>query len=295
MSEKILNQYIILKEYISEKDYKEISQLEEICNLNDKCNLKLELDYRLNMSRSSDIGLKTVNEFLYYVDETLVSYINISSFGGNISEIIGMTHPDWRRKGLFKKLFKLVINQCQNRNFNKILLLSNGKSNSGIEFIKSMGGNYDFSEYRMKRSDKTPIEIGNSIALRKSNKLDTKEIQKQNSIFFNLDRDDIENFIDDDNITTYMIEFNGDIIGKIRIECNDNSSYIAGFGILPEFRGKGYGKAALKEAIHLINEKNIYDIELDVETKNANALNLYKACGFEEKSIMNYYEYNIES
>ncbi|WP_461612066.1 GNAT family N-acetyltransferase [Clostridium sp. Marseille-QA1073] len=295
MAEKILNQYVILKEYISEKDYKEISQLEEICNLNDKSNLKLELDYRLNMPRSSDIGLKNVNEFLYYVDKTLVSYINISSFGGNISEIIGMTHPDWRRKGLFKKLFKLVIDQCQNRNFNKILLLSNGKSNSGIEFIKSIGGNYDFSEYRMKRSDKTPIGMENSITLRKSNKLDAKEIQKQNTIFFNLDRDDIENFIDNDNIVTYMIELNGDIIGKIRIECNDTSSYVAGFGILPDFRGKGCGKAALKEALRLINEKNIYDIELDVETKNANALTLYKACGFEEKSIMNYYEYNIES
>lgn len=294
MCKKILNQHIILKEYISEKDYKEISHLEEICNLNDKCNLKLELEYRLNAPKSYDTGLKNVNEFLYYIDETLVSYISISSFGGNISEITGMTHPDWRRKGLFKKLFKLVIDECQNRNFNKILLLSNDKSNSGIEFVESMGGNYDFSEYRMKRSDKTPVGMGNSITLRKSNKLDAEEIQKQNAIFFNLDRDDIENFIDDENISTYMIELNDDTIGKIRIECNDNSSYIAGFGILPDFRGKGYGKAALKEALRLINEKNIYDIELDVETKNANALNLYKACGFEEKSIMNYYEYNIE-
>lgn len=78
------------------------------------------------------------------------------------------------------------------------------------------------------------------------------------------------------------------------MEYSDNSSFICGFGILPDFRGKGYGKSALKEALCLINGKNIYNIELDVECKNNTALNLYKSCGFEEKSVMNYYKYNIE-
>ncbi|WP_261177884.1 N-acetyltransferase [Anaerobacillus sp. CMMVII] len=62
---------------------------------------------------------------------------------------------------------------------------------------------------------------------------------------------------------------------------------------MPEFRGKGYGKEALIGTLQLIQEKNIYDIELDVESKNDNALNLYKACGFEEVSVMNYYEFKI--
>ena len=64
---------------------------------------------------------------------------------------------------------------------------------------------------------------------------------------------------------------------------------------MPDFRGKGYGKAALKEAIRLINEKNIYEVGLDVECKNNTALNLYKSCGFEEKSVMNYYKYNTRN
>jgi len=62
---------------------------------------------------------------------------------------------------------------------------------------------------------------------------------------------------------------------------------------LPDYRGKGYGKENLKETLHLINEKHIYAIELDVECKNNTALNLYKVCGFEEKSVMHYYKYNI--
>ena len=296
MLEKILDQSICLKEYISEKDYKEINQLEKICSLQDKTNLKLEIDYKLNRSRDSEIGLKNINEFLYYVEDVLVAYLGISSFGGsNIGEINGMTHPDFRRKGIFKKLFKLAREECQNRSFDKLLLLADGKSDSGVEFIKAHGGNYDFSEYRMKLLNKTTSENIKPISLRKAEKLDAKEIGRQNSIFFN-HSEECESFPEEEeglNKITYMVELNKEIIGKVRVEYSDNSAFISGFGILPNFRGKGYGKTALKEALRSINEKSIKEIELDVECKNNTALNLYKSCGFEEQSVMNYYNYSF--
>ena len=130
MSEKILNQTICLKQYISEREYKEINQLEVLCSLKDKSNLKLELDYKVSVTKNDYIGLKEINEYLYYVEDVLVAYLGISSFGGNNGEINGMTHPDFRRKGLFAKLFKLATEECQKRNFNNIFLLSDSKSRS---------------------------------------------------------------------------------------------------------------------------------------------------------------------
>lgn len=279
---KKLNQSICLKEYITEKEYKEINELEKICSSKDKVNLKLELDYKLNMQKNSSIGLKNINEFIYYVDDTLIAYLGISSFGDNVGEINGMSHPNWRRKGIFKKLLKIAIEECNKRNFNKILLLTDGKSDSGTQFIKAVGGNYDFSEYRMKRFNKIALESMNLISLRKAGKLDEKEIRRQNTIYFN-DVEEIENFKEEDvegsesikkvgieglgnsaegeeslNKSTYMVELKGETIGKINVEYSDNGAFIFGFGILPNFRGKGYGKAALKEALCLINEKNIY-------------------------------------
>ncbi|WP_367114841.1 GNAT family N-acetyltransferase [Clostridium sp.] len=53
-----------------------------------------------------------MNEFLYYIDGVLIAYLGISSFGGNNGEINGMTHPDFRRNGLFTKLFQLAIEEC---------------------------------------------------------------------------------------------------------------------------------------------------------------------------------------
>ncbi|MBX4259432.1 GNAT family N-acetyltransferase [Clostridium estertheticum] len=295
MSEKILNQIICLTQYISKRGYKEINQLETLCSLKDKTNLKLELDYKVGVAQNVNIGLKKINEYLYYVEDVLVAYLGISSFGGNNGEINGMTHPDFRRKGLFTKLFELAIEECQKRDFNKILLLSDGKSKSGAFFIKSVCGKYDFSEYRMKLLNKGILENTNSINLRKAEKTDKREIARQNSVFF-YGLEEGESFPEEEeiiNIITYMIELNKVIIGKIRIEYSDNSAFVCGFGILPNFRGKGYGKQALKEVLRIINEENINDVELDVESKNNTALNLYKVCGFEEMSVMNYYRFSI--
>ena len=186
MAGEVLNETICLKQYISEKEYKEINELEKICSIQDKTNLKLELDYKLNKNKKSEVGLKNIDEFLYYVKGVLVAYLGISSFGGsNICEINGLTHPDYRRKGLFRKLFELAVQQCWGRGFSKILLLSDGNSGSGLGFIKSANGIYDFSEYRMKLIDQTIIDSIDCINLRKATNLDGKEIGRQNAIFFN--------------------------------------------------------------------------------------------------------------
>lgn len=296
MSKKIINQTICLKQYLSEKDYKEVNQLEELCSSQDKTNLKLELDFKFRSRSTYDLGLKEINEFLYYIDDVLVAYLGISSFGGsNIGEINGVTHPDFRRKGLFKKLFKLAVEECQKRKFNKVLLLSDGHSNSGINFIKSTNSEYDFSEYRMRLLNKTKLESISPIKLRKATIVDGKEISRQNAIFFNFSEECKESPSKDEELSefTYMVELVEMVIGKIRVNFREHSAFISGFGILPEYRGRGYGKAALIEAVRIINAKKIEEIELDVECKNSTALNLYKACGFEEVSVMNYYKYNI--
>lgn len=296
MSEKILNQSICLKQYISEKEYEEIKQLEGICTSKDRTSLKLELDYKLNMHKNPGAGSEKINEFLYYVDGVLVSYLGICCFSRNIGEINGMTHPDWRKKGLFGKLLQLALDECRCRNFSKVLLLSDGKSASGMEFIKTAGGQYEFSEYRMSMHGTTYSEsINSSVNLREAVKTDRKEIRRQDAIYFNDAESEEEDSGEEgsSNQAKYMVELNGETIGKINVEYSDDSAYVFGFGILPDFRGKGYGKAALKEILRLINERNVYNIELDVACKNNTALNLYKYCGFEEKAVMNYYREEI--
>ncbi len=290
------NEMILLKQYLTDKDYQDIHELEKQCYAYDKTKLKLELEYKLSVMKREP-GLNEINEFFYYVGDQLVAYLAISSFGGsNIAEINGMTHPDYRRKGVFQRLFSLASDELAKRNFTKILLLADGKSNSGPTFIKSVGGVYQFSEYRMKYlNDEVTFHSEVSIMLRRASELDGLEVVKLDTLFFQTPEDLIWSLEEEkaQNKCTYMIELDGKVIGKIAVSYTGRSAYISGFGILPEYRGQGCGRAALAEVLKQIHNQGISEIELDVESKNEKALNLYKACGFEVLSVMSYYQYAL--
>ena len=293
MKNNILNQSIILKKYIDEKDYAQIYKLEELCTAQDKVNLKLELDYRLLVHKDYEKSIKDINEYFYYIKDDLIGYVGISSFGGNIGEINGMVHPMWRRKGIFTKLCQLAIEESRRRDFAKILVLCDDKSDAAIEFIKSTGAVYSFSEYGMKRSGSETVDLANAVVtLKKVTNADAEEIQRQNSVFFgDAGSEPICPEEEEKNKKiTYMVKIQDKIIGKIKVSREKTTAFISGFGILPDFRSKGYGKQALKQALSMLNNEGIYEVTLDVVAGNNNALNLYKACGFKEQSSMNYYE-----
>lgn len=284
---------LCLKQYISEEDYNNIEILKNICLKEEKMFLKLELDYKLNVSRMNrENDIKNINEFFCYSGNKLIGYIGICNFGGDAGELTGMVHPQYRGKGIFKRLYTLAKEECIRRKFKRILLVCDNNSVSGLQFIKRAAAIYYFSEYEMKLDNIIASNESKHIILRKASNSDAEEISRQNSIYFGgthelviMPEDEEKN-----NKVTYMIELNSKIIGKIKIDFDEKSGFISSFGILPEYRRKGFGKESIKAALQILNYNNIHNVGLEVASENKNALSLYKACGFEEKSVMDYYE-----
>lgn len=105
MGEVTNNLNIILKENLNLKDYEDINNLQKLCLEKDKTSLKLELDYKLAMKEVTSENIKYINEFMYYSDNKLIGYIGIGSFGGDVLEVNGMVHPEFRRRGIFSRIF----------------------------------------------------------------------------------------------------------------------------------------------------------------------------------------------
>lgn len=292
---EILDQQIVLEKYINEEEHKKIKALEDICINEDKVNLKLELEYRTQIYKDYKKSPNDINEFLYYINDKLVGYLGISSFDRNIAEINGMVHPGFRRRGIFTKIVEMAIEECKRRNFGNILLLCDDKSISATEFIKNMKSIYSFSECRMECINWDVYNINKSISLIKAKNENADEIENLNNIFFGVNGSELILPEDEEknNIITYLIQLNNKVIGKIKVSKELDSAFISGFGIIPEFRHKGYGREALTEVLNTIKKRGINKAALDVEIKNKNALHLYKSCGFKEESTMNYYEVNI--
>ena len=324
---KIMNEgshTIRVLDYLSTLEHRDINKLMELCCRQDGINLKLELDYKLHLSglvaEKSQVKSSEMNEFLYYIDEQLVAYLGISCFDGKTGELCGMTHPDYRGRGIFSRLLSLAQNECLHRTYVALLILADGNSVTGMRYLNTVGKAYDHSEYRMKREtsettksvtdretsmDENRATTSNSnvmpVTLRLACKEDELEIAKQNALYFNdAECDAVTGELlvkpleeEPENCKTYLVMLENTAIGKINVEYGENYAFLCGFGIRPEYRGKGYGRAALTETLNMLETEHIALTELDVVCTNRNALGLYKSCGFNEVSVMNYHSLTI--
>ncbi|WP_336771492.1 GNAT family N-acetyltransferase [Paenibacillus sp. MMO-58] len=283
-----------------------INRLQERCLREDQTTLKLELDYKLGVYSGTDrSGIRQINEYMYFDGHELIGYMGICEFGGADTplEVNGMVHPEYRRQGVFDTLSRLVLAEWSRRSSKSMLLLSDRKSEAGQAFIQGTGAEYHHSEHEMYLRVYRPVihDDLKGIVFRKATNADAREIHRQNAIYFGdkLGEEETNEVMEgmilpeeeeQRGMTIYLAEADQQVIGKVHLQHSPGIGGIYGLGVLPEYRGKGYGRAILLKAIDKLKESSAGEIMLQVAVENANALRLYQSCGFVETSTMDYYE-----
>ena len=292
----IKNPSIKLKSSLDHEDYEDILTLRDCCLERENVTLKLELDYKLNKSLNEGIGMDKINEFMFFDGGKLIGYMGICQFGSETIEVNGMVHPAFRRMGVFKRLFSLVRDEWNKRESQHMLLLSDRTSTPGIEFIKSTGAHYENSEYEMFLIGEVwGAAAMKNLKLRNALNKDAKEIARQNAIYFEVNSSEKELTLPEEEsklgIDIFLAELNQSVvIGKVHLEVQNGVGGIYGLGVLPGYRGKGFGRDILMKAVEKLKEKQVQQVMLQVSVKNKNALGLYQSCGFKETSTMDYFK-----
>lgn len=179
------NSFIKLKERTDKSDFNDINNLNNACIDYDKIHLKLEIDYKLSNGEKYGNNMNKINEFMFYDDNKLVGYAGICDFGGDEIEVNGMVHPEYRRRGIFTRLFSLVKDEFNKRETKAMLLLSDNNSIGGINFIKKISDDYHHSEYDMNLDmDVIHKEKFYNLVFRKVAKGDITKIARENFEFY---------------------------------------------------------------------------------------------------------------
>ena len=307
MTKPAIDIQIVQTRFLNNTIYQEIQALQTLCENAEPIALKLELDYKLADARCrrEDDGCRDVNEFLYYLNSVLIGYLGICGFGGETGplELTGMVHPAHRRKGVFKELSGLAVVECRRRNAGLILALCDRKSEAGQALIKKQNAPLHHTEYEMVlgKAWKNPTNDQlRGVTLQKAKNADAGEIARQDKLYFGEEfRGDSEYeqsgrmLMPEDEekrgFTIYLAIKDGKIIGKVNIQLSGGLGGVYGLGVLPEERGNGYGRAIILLAVQTLKAAKAETIFLQVLTDNEKALNLYKSCGFETSSVMDYY------
>lgn len=281
---------VVARQGLSASDLDQIRRLADLCDAHDRIALKLNWD---------DLQIRPAdetNDFLYYEQGALIGFLGLYTFGALRGEISGMVHPDHRRRGVASALLRAVQDECTRRGIQQRLLICDRASRSGAAFATAIGASLAFSEHKMQLDPRAERpEYAGAVRLRQAQRADVDALAHILAISFGghvadeEGRRRIAQELESGARQFYLGEVDGAPIGALNLSGDGEDIGIYGFGVLPEQRGRGYGRQMLNQAIDQALTQHPRYVTLEVETLNNNALALYQSCGFIEVATYDYY------
>lgn len=99
-------------------------------------------------------------------------------------------------------------------------------------------------------------------------------------------QEDIERLLEAPESEAFLLRAGGETVGFSEWLHEDGRLELEGVGILPEFRGKGYGKEALQLFFQGAAERNYREVALVCAEHNRTAWKLYESLGFQKEKLL---------
>lgn len=234
---------------------------------------------------------------LYYKDHQLLGFISAYFFYEDAVEVSILVEPSARRKGLGYQLLQSILPTIHSQNVKKLIFSCPHIQHD--DWLKGLGFAYQNSEYHMERHDLQPELITNpSLSFKKAKLKDIEDLCLIDEVCFPKEHSKMtrrfRNLLNDRNYLLLLTYQDGKPIGKAHIRWHQKGATFSDIGIVPELQGKGLGGALLAYCINSALSEGKSHLDLDVETRNINALNLYTRFGFKVKNACDYWSIDIE-
>lgn len=271
-----------------------------IAALIEECQQYDGLDFPVSVEEMQSQPEQKPALLLYYQHETLTGFAYLQ-YGPEI-EIYGMVHPAHRRKGVGTALLEAAKKVRQQEGTGGLLLVCDSASPAGKAFAQAAGGQYSFSEHRMaldRASIQRPRVQAQQVEFRRAEVAEAPLVAHLVAQAFGDPEEEMASWVATDiladNQRFFIGSLQGEPIGSLRTVSFGEQIDIATFGVLPAYRGKGYGRQMLLAIVDLLLQERWPSIALDVETKNDNALGLYESCGFRTTRTYDYYKIDSQT
>ena len=243
---------------------------------------RLKLEWGNLRSRDGD----RVEDLLWWEDERLLGFLGIYTFG-EVPELAGMVAPDARRHGIGSALLDAAVPLCRGFSSRPPVLIVPRQSMAGARLAQRRGGTLDRSEHHLILTGQ-PIgtAAGPQISLRQATDSDV-------SFIVSLLQQGFEWSGPDDLVRrlqrTALVELDATVVGTLFTELDGEEGSIFGFVVESSQRGRGIGRAALRQACEQLRARGAQHISLDVDVTNDHALGLYTSVGFTPVITEDYY------
>ncbi len=267
LSKKNFNQFLTMNKYRYTFNELNADFLEYYCNSNIAERIFSKKLVKLIKRDNEYIG------FIWYNKEDKNLY-NIKSM------YIEDNHTAPIRNFLFKfKKDTRFVYECKSNDFNYYILMN-------IGFTKKQG---TLELYKYIENPYEDIEKGEYCfeSFRKGEQEDIR-CKLQNDIFKSNSRIPltVEDIIYDENQDYYIedcsvfLKYGEKYIGYAQIIMDEGHPTIVNFGLISQYRGKGFSKLLIKKILNMGLERGYKSIKIKVSSDNVKAINLYEKVGF---------------
>lgn len=293
---------LVKKSLLTTGEIAAIEQLVAVVNRHDGLHVRFYRDLPLRARTGNEF-----NHYLYYDDGRLVGYLSFWSLGVEEREmLVGLVHPAFRRQGIFRALFEEARLEYRSQGAHKLVLICESNAPVGMACATALGGRYSFAEHDMELEhfqerfvfdDRLTFEEVGSSEIDKLVTVQARSFGDSEALVLLM----VTKFLQEPQEHFYLARFGeADLgcrepVGVMRVRDAEGENSIHAFGVLPDYRGRGYGRQMLEEAIRCIRARNQKPIALEVETTNRAAIRLYETCGFRIRTTYNYYIVDVHS
>lgn len=263
---------------LRDAERQDIETLAALCRRYEGIDLPLYLD----PSAGDD-----TNHFFFYQNDVLIGFATAPP--DDPIEVLGMVHPDHRRRGIGRALLAAVRQESRRRGVTGLLLVCEGASPSGIAFARVMGAVHRFSEYRMELdraayAQRPPPHRTLELRVADARDLDalvglwtaSREVAEDEA------RRVTARWLGQDNQRLYIGRLQQEPVGMLRLHMEPSTVFIYSFQVHPRHRGRGVGRQILMGVLDRLIAENREHIMIEVSTDNTIALSLYESCGFQK-------------
>jgi len=284
---------IVTTNKLNEEQLFKLFELQEICRSFDNTKSSIGLAQELNFNKSMN------SFFLCCEGETLVGFLSVFAPIKDEAEVSALVHPEYRRGGIFTKLLKRAAQELDKFGISEIYFVHDKLSGAGKAVVDKLGIEPDHSEYLLRYdketgSQKTDVEI----KLEEPGMLDLEDITALSIDVFGGNEEEWARLhskcLKSRKIMCFTADCEGAKIGICSVNKTEQGLFLFGFGILPEKRRKGYGRAFLYDVVKILIREFDDDILLEVDSKNKGAYMLYTKSGFDKAVQFDYYKIRPE-
>lgn len=234
---------------------------------------------------------------LFYTEKTqLKGFLSVYFFYENAVEIALFVSPTNRKQGIARSLLQNILPLVKQNHYKQAIFSSPLHFND--QWFIGHGFHYQHSEYYMERNLLNPLLNPNqSLTYRNATIDDIPSLCQLDNACFDKTASTLNQrfhqLLSERNYQIVMAFDKEQCVGKVHIRWQDKGATFSDIAVFPEFQGKGLGTALISYCINFALSEGKPNLNLDVETHNQKALNLYTRLGFTTQNACDYWQIDL--